>query len=261
MWHISSGTEDRATDEDAEIATATPPPRSSGITPSPSVLPPVGTVHKGNPSQATEEAEQGRSQLPLGNTRRGEKRKSWPSWWWARSGRDSTVRSWSLEGWRPKRWGNWKERGESLTRHKLALKRQRCFELCVLVCIIIPFLLHKLAHLALTLLHSQYVCSNLVFLWLWSICTCKRLTSSAWNQSTSVWLVLHEIKVPVIQNSAPCLPGWRMGYNIITSQIHKEQASETLVQVYYIMLRYVKSILMPVVNQRQLLKGILWTYM
>ena len=59
MWHISSGTEDRATDEDAEIATATPPPRSSGITPNPSVLPPVGTVHEGNPSQATEEVEQG----------------------------------------------------------------------------------------------------------------------------------------------------------------------------------------------------------
>ena len=57
MWYISSGTEDRATDEDAKIAT--PPPRSLGITPSPSVLPPVGTVHKGNPSQATEEVEQG----------------------------------------------------------------------------------------------------------------------------------------------------------------------------------------------------------
>ena len=31
-------------------------PSTSGITPSPSVLPPVGTVHEGNPSPATEQA-------------------------------------------------------------------------------------------------------------------------------------------------------------------------------------------------------------
>lgn len=50
----SPGVEDQATNEDTQVAISTP--SMSGITPRPSVLPPVGTVHEGNPSLGPEEA-------------------------------------------------------------------------------------------------------------------------------------------------------------------------------------------------------------